>query len=91
MSNNQDHKELVNKIAVWRTFWVDVVAPIAKESLQFYGNICPETADAKGLNYITSVIDIFHIEDLDEMCVLDLLPSEHNDYTNNYTISLTKL
>ena len=92
MSNNQDHsKELVNKTATWRKLWVAVFGLFAKDYLQFNSDICQETADIEGLNYITSVIGVFHTEDLENMCALDFIASEHNDYTNHQTTYLTKL
>lgn len=92
MSNNQDHsRELVNKTATRRKLWVAVFGPFGKDYLQFNSDNCLKTADVEALNYITSVTSVFHTQDIEYMCALDLLTSEHSECTNHQTTYLTKL
>jgi hypothetical protein len=92
MSNNQYHsRELVNKTATHRKLWVAVFGSYLNNYSQFNIYLCLETTEVEGLNPITSVSDLFHTADLEDMCTLDTKASEYNECNIHQTPYLTKL
>ena len=92
MSNNQEHsKELVNNTATQRMLWASVYGPVRDGLPQR-----PLTADqtVKDVNTLEHVIDIIskdHTQDVEDVCRLNAVASQTNQFTIKRTKSVTRL
>jgi hypothetical protein len=92
MSNNQEYsKELVNNTATQRMLWTSVYGPVRDGLPQR-----PLTADqtVKDVNTLEHVIDIIskdHTQDVEDVCRLNAVASQTNQFTIKRTKSVTRL